>query len=229
MLAWLRKLLGFKPAGKKSLLDIARETDSEKTRRVLAKKPVQPPPQILAQVLTSNQERSAPPRPKPSPGATLAAVMQSEAAAAQTRMQPRGRTEAAPVLAEVLRRAPETGPRPASQPTTPANQTPLAHINASAEEALSRRIRPTVAPQAAPLPVEAWSKKQQDAAMRGKAAPTVPDNSKLHQALSKEDGILRAMAAKSAAKQTAERSKKPLGNKPPGNKPLGNNPPGKKP
>lgn len=218
MLAWLRKLLGFKPAGKKSLLDIARETDSEKTRRVLAKKPAQPPPQILAKVLTTNQERNTPPRQKSAgrapPGPSLAAVMQSEAAAAQTRIAPRSRAEAPPVLAEVLRRTPDTGPRPASQPTNPANQMPLAHINLSAEEALARRIRTTAPPQAAPLPVEAWSKKQQDAAMRGKVVPTAPDNSKLHQALSKEDGILRAMAAKSAAKQTAERSKKPGDKKP---------------
>ena len=45
--------------------------------------------------------------------------------------------------------------------------------------------------------------------MRGKAAPVAPDNSKLHQALSKEDSILREMAAKSAAREAAARASKP--------------------
>ncbi len=212
MLGWLRKLLGLKPTGAKSLLDIARETDSEKTRRVLAKKPIQPPTQILAQIMTTNQERPLPPRGKPSsaakPAASLAAVMQAEAAAAQARQRPRQRTEAAPVLAEVLRAAPDTGPRPPSAGPAPS-PTPLAQVNASAEEALLRRTRPGGTQAAAPLPVEAWSKKQQDLAMRGKAAPVAPDNSKLHQALSKEDSILREMAAKSAAREAAARASKP--------------------
>jgi len=215
VLGWLRKLLGLKPVGAKSLLDIARETDSEKTRRVLAKKPIKPPTQILAQIMTSHRDQPMPPRGKPvaKPAASLAAMMQAEAAAVQARQRPRPRAEAVPVLAEVLRTAPETGPRPASQPSTPPNATPLAQVNASAEEALLRRTRPPGAPASAPLPVEAWSKKQQDAAMRGKAAPVAPDNSKLHQALSKEDTILREMAAKSAAKEAAVRARKPVDKK----------------
>ncbi len=208
MLGWLRKLLGLKSKADKSLLDIARATDSEKTRRVLAKKPIRAPTEVLAQVLTKSlakteiathgRRRSGSAKP-----ASLVEVMQAEASA-HARHRSRSTEEIPkPLLAEVLRSVSAPEPRRGGGAAAP-DATPLVKVNASLEAEHARRSRPTAPPPASALPVKEWSKRQQEAAMRGKTVPTAPDNSKLQTALAKEDAVLRDMAAKSAAKLAAK-------------------------
>lgn len=209
MLGWLRKLFGGGPRGATSLVDIARAADSEKTARVLAKKPIVKPTHVLAEMMVRAQPLM-PGRPKPKatpvPDAiALVGIMQAEAT-----MQDRVRSKPRPdtskqILAEMLRAVPETAPRSAPKPRDPKS---LAQVNVAVEAAQSRRLRqPSVAP--AVLPLEAWSKAQQEAATRGKPPPTAPDTKKLHAALTKEDAILRALATKSAAKEAASRPAMP--------------------
>lgn len=215
MLKWLRKLFSKTPMTPKqsaSLLKLARSNDEEKTRQVLARTPIRKPTHVLAHVLDSASPKPVKQstRRGPPPPTNLATVMANEAAN-QIRRRTPGQPIAAPtVLANVLKSIEE--PAGARKPGAKAQDTvPLARVNVEHEARQLRRVGQTpTASQTAP-PVAEWSRKQQMAATGGRPPPSRPDNSGLHAALSKEDAILRAMAARSAAKETrkAGETKKP--------------------
>ncbi len=203
MLKWLRKLFAKSPKPAASLIDLARSNDEEKTRQVLAKAPIKKPTHILARILDSTTPKPVKPVAKrgPAPPTNLAVVMAHEAAN-QMRRKPPGKTvPPTTVLAHVMKSIEE--PTPARKPIAKAgDQVPLARLNTEQEARLQRRVgQNTPSGQAAP-PVAEWSRKQQLAATGGRPPPARPDNAGLHAALSKEDAILRAMAARSAAKET---------------------------
>lgn len=206
MLKWLRKLFNKTPMTPKqsaSLLNLARSNDEEKTRQVLAKTPIRKPTHVLAHLLDSNSPKPAqqPTKLGPPLPTNLATVMAHEAAN-QIRRRPPGQSAASPsVLANVLKSIEE--PAGARKPAAKAPSTrPLAQVNIEQQARQLRRVGQTPPTDQAAPPVAEWSRKQQVAATGGRPPPTRPDNSGLHAALSKEDAILRAMAARSAAKET---------------------------
>lgn len=209
VLKLLRKLFAKTPKPAASLLDLARSNDEEKTRQVLAKAPIKKPTHILARILDSTAPKPMKPAVKrgPAPPTNLAAVMAHESAN-QIRRKPTGRAaEPATVLADVMKSI-EEPVVPRKPGATAADQLPLARLNTEQEARLIRRVGQNRSPDQAAPPVAEWSRKQQLAATGGRPPPSRPDNSGLHAALSKEDAILRAMAARSAAKEARE-SKKP--------------------
>ena len=208
VLKWLRKLFAKTPKPAASLIDVARSNDEEKTRQVLAKTPIKKPTHILARMLDSTTAKPVKPAAKRAQDAPthLAAVMAHETAN-QIRRKPPGKATPTPVLATIVQSIAEP-PTPRRPIAKAADQVPLARLNTEQEARLLRRVGQSPAPGQAAPPVAEWSRKQQLAATGGRAAPSRPDHSGLHAALSKEDAILRAMAARSAAKEARE-TKKP--------------------
>lgn len=215
VLKWLRQLFAKMPMTPKqsaSLLNLARSNDEEKTRQILAKTPIRKPTHILAHVVNAKSPKPVkqPTKRGPPPPTPLATVMAHEAANQIRRRTPGQPTAAPAVLANVLKSIEE--PVGARKPGAKAQDTvPLARVNVEQEARQLRRVgqTPTASPTAPP--VAEWSRKQQMAATGGRPPPSRPDNSGLHAALSKEDAILRTMAARSAAKETrkAGENKKP--------------------
>lgn len=206
MLKWLRQLFTkstMMPQPSASLLNLARSNDELKTRQVLAKAPIRKPTHVLAHVVNAASPKPLKPPAKrgPPPPTNLATVMAHEAANQVRRRTPGQPATSPTVLANVLKSIEE--PAGARKPTAKAPSTiPLARMNVEQEARQLRRVGQTPsAGQSAP-PVAEWSRKQQVAATGGRPPPLRPDNSGLHAALSKEDAILRAMAARSAAKET---------------------------
>lgn len=205
MLKWLRKLFDKTPMTPKqsaSLLNLARSNDEEKTRQVLARTPISKPTHVLAHLLDSNSPKPVKPptRRGPPPPTNLATVMAHEAANL-VRRRTQGPPAGSPtVLANVLKSIEE--PAGARKPSANApSPIPLARVNIEQETRQLRRVGQTPSTDQAAPPVAEWSRKQQVAATGGRPPPPRPDNSGLHAALSKEDAILRAMAARSAAKE----------------------------
>ena len=204
MLKWLRKLFAktrLTPKSATSLIDVARRNDEAKTRAVLAKAPIKRPIHVLARVLDSTTPKPMKPAASrsPAPPTNLAAVMAHETAA-QIRRKPQGKAVPPPVLAAIMQANVEP-PSPRKPVAKAGDQVLLTRINTEQEARQSRRAGQSSAPGQAAPPVAEWSRKQQLAATGGRPPPPRPDNSGLHAALSKEDAILRAMAARSAAKQ----------------------------
>jgi hypothetical protein len=204
VLKWLRKLFATTPKTPKpaaSLMELARSADEAKTRQVLAKTPIRKPAHVLAHLLDRTTPKPVKPAAKrgPAPPINLAAVMAHETAQQIRRKRP-GKAVPPPVLATMVQ-AIEEPTLPRKPAAKAADQVPLARLNTEQEARQVRRTRQSPAPGPAAPPVAEWSRKQQLAATGGRPPPLRPDNSGLHAALSKEDAILRAMAARSAAKE----------------------------
>ena len=208
MLKWLRKLFARTPAPtpSASLLDIARSHDEEKTRQVLAKAPIKKPTHILARILDNTSPKPVKPSVKrgPSPPTNIAVVLASEAAN-QVRHRGPSKPAAQPGGLVNMVKAIEDAPIMRKPVPKPQAAVPLAQLNTEQEARLHRRVGPATPTSQVVPPVAEWSRKQQLAATGGRPPPARPDNSGLHAALSKEDAILRAMAARSAAKEAREK------------------------
>lgn len=206
MLNWLRKLFAKKSKGSTSLLDLARSNDEEKTRQVLAKAPIRKPNHILARILDRNRTELVKPPAKraPKPPANLAAVMANEVANQLRHRGPIKPTTATGPLVDIVKTIEET-PSVRKPAPKPQGTVPLAQLNTEQEARIQRRVGSGTPTSQVVPPVEEWSRKQQLAATGGRPPPKRPDNSGLHAALSKEDTILRTMAARSAAKDARQK------------------------
>ncbi len=206
MLKWLRQIFtktSMMPKPSASLLILARSNDEAKTRQALAKTPIVKPTHVLAHVVNASSPKplKQPTKRGPPPPTNLATVMAHEAANQVRRRAPGAPPGAPTVLANVLKsiKEPAGARKPAAKAPSPI---PLARVNIEQEARQLRRVGQTRSAGQTALPVAEWSRKQQVAATGGRPPPPPPDNSGLHAALSKEDAILRAMAARSAAKET---------------------------